>query len=338
MGWDRFYGCILGVAIGDALGMPFETMTVKEIEKWGGDVSKDFLSSEINPHPFPDAVSLPPGSWTDDTQLTLAIIEAIIESRGAFNMDAIARHHVLAFEKYRGVGWGRSTRNACKRLQERFHWEMSGELNGGGNGVVMKIAPIGLLQSEALTREDIFQENCIDLGRMTHGEPSAIIAGYVHAAAICLLTLSPQGCLPANFLVKIFSLALKAEELIGDEEKKTSSMLRKISDMNLLAETPATLAPKFGGGSKEAFRAVNSLGLSYAIFLRDPLHFDSVFDAIRAGGDTDSNASIVASMLGTLHGSKIIPPRFVEKVADAELIRRRAVDLFTAVQCSVKSI
>jgi ADP-ribosylglycohydrolase len=91
----------------------------------------------------------------------------------------------------------------------------------------------------------------------------------------------------------------------------------------LYRESPEELSLRFGGGTKAAFSAYNSFGLSYAMFVRKPDSFEAVYDVIAAGGDTDSNASIVGSLLGALNGEKVIPSDLVGQVERSEWIRER---------------
>jgi ADP-ribosylglycohydrolase len=68
---ERFHGCILGLAIGDALGYPAEFMSLSQIhEEYGPRGVQDFKPSGFHPA----------GRFTDDTQMTIAVAEALIEA------------------------------------------------------------------------------------------------------------------------------------------------------------------------------------------------------------------------------------------------------------------
>lgn len=334
MNLDKFLGCIFGVAVGDALGMSFEVLSPAEIQNKVGRVDR-FYPASINPKIFASERHLPAGAWTDDTQLTLATMEALIESSGRFDMDVIARRHVEAYLGDRR-GWGRSTRNACKRLSEGVSWRESGEPGGSGNGVMMKIAPLGLYSS--VTPFD--RRRLLEFAEMTHREPYAIVAGCVHAWIVeDLARIAYARPLPfPNFsgMVQYYARMFEAE--LPSHENKISELaflLYELQESGTLSrESPEELSLRFGGGTKAAFSAYNSFGLSYAMFLRNPNSFDAVYDAIAAGGDTDSNASIVGSLLGALHGEKIIPLDLVREVERSEWIRART-EVFYSI-CSQK--
>jgi ADP-ribosylglycohydrolase len=107
---SKITGMFFGVAIGDALGKPVETFSKSKIDKTFGRITK-YESSKY--HKWFDGDEI--GTITDDTQLTIAVAESIIESNG-LNMDSIAKWHVDALS-VTDAGWGNSTRLAVKNLQ-----------------------------------------------------------------------------------------------------------------------------------------------------------------------------------------------------------------------------
>src|SRR5262245_62812350 len=103
MNRDKVLGMFLGVAIGDALGMPAEGHSAPDIAAQFGRLDR---FHPVSGHQW--LGDLPKGTTTDDWQLTKAVAEAIIQS-GGLDMDAIAAWHVRAFhESVRG--WGRPPR------------------------------------------------------------------------------------------------------------------------------------------------------------------------------------------------------------------------------------
>src|SRR5688572_12240770 len=98
---DRVRGCILGGAVGDALGLPYE----------GCD-------SLI------DAVELKGQKISDDTQLTLATCEAILENDGDVVPSVIASRFASWHEKRRVSGVGASTHKALTELVAGGHWAL----------------------------------------------------------------------------------------------------------------------------------------------------------------------------------------------------------------------
>lgn len=330
MNLDKFMGCILGVAIGDALGMPMETMSAKNIQKKIGTViTPTFFSPSINPRPFSSLKHLPPGSWTDDTQLTLATMEALIDSDGVFDMDMIAKKHIDAYQGERR-GWGKSTKNSCSRLAEGVSWKDSGEPSGAGNGVMMKIAPLGLLQSIKRQSIEVFLKECVTYARMTHLGTQAIVAGVVHAAAIDFLARmnSPYYFIMPFFLRYLHDVALIVEEELSATGDKISNQINRVRvywhDRMILGRY-LEVASLFGNGTSYAY---NSFGLSYALFASNHNSFDAVWKTALAGGDTDSNASIVGSLYGALNGTSHIPEYLLAGLEKREYIEESVKKFF----------
>ena len=337
---DRFVGCLLGVAIGDALGAPFENMPAEEIAQIPG-AGERYFDGSVNTHRFAGMQELKPGDWTDDTQLTLAVARSF-QPDGRFDMDRVAREHID--ESTRPFGWGGTTRKAVRRLAEGTHWSQSAEPNGAGNGVVMKIAPLGLAESLnqdiRLLKSEGLNEQGLALGRMTHGHPAAVIAGVVHANVIsvfaCLDAQTAVSSGGGNAFVNLTSgLAAFHEKAVESHEPLISSIFIRLGKLGLSGRldqmTAQQIAAEFGGGTKAVFTAWNSVGTAYACFLRNQNSFKSVQQAVLCGGDADSNASIVGSLLGALHGPSIFPAELVAGLNRREEVVKTAELLHEAV-------
>src|SRR3989344_5523801 len=108
---DRVYGMFLGVAIGDALGMPVETFSAEKIASKYGRVT-DYLRADGQKWLGDRAA----GTWTDDTQLTLVVAESLIRCQG-IDLDVVAQCHLEQWEKDGDLGFGGTTREALKKLK-----------------------------------------------------------------------------------------------------------------------------------------------------------------------------------------------------------------------------
>ena len=128
-----------GAFIGDALGLPFEAIEPGKIEH---SLREQGHYIPIGEHCF--LPPSPPGTWSDDTQLTLAVIDAI-ENSGKLSLESQIESHLKAY-KESTFGWGGTTIRGMKRLSAGEPPSESGKpLNGKGalgNGVVIQLAPI----------------------------------------------------------------------------------------------------------------------------------------------------------------------------------------------------
>src|SRR5574338_15573 len=125
---------LLGTAVGDALGVPFETKLAnyEPLVAWDG---KSYLGSEHH--------GLQPGQYSDDTQMSLMVAESLIENHG-FNPDDLAERYVDWIVSGRARGYGKTTLLAITNLVNGKHWSESGIAGSYGNGTAMRAAPFGV--------------------------------------------------------------------------------------------------------------------------------------------------------------------------------------------------
>ena len=167
---DRFQGCLLGVAIGDALGRAGEGRSPDATVRHYGGPLRSYQR-------WSGWTSGPTGTITDDTQMTLCIAESIIATGGVEPAD-IGRRFVKWVDY--GRGKGRACVEACLRLQAGISWHESG-VDSAGNGAAMRTAPIGLLRAHDLPRLRL------DAGLaclITHAHPTAIASAIAQSAGI----------------------------------------------------------------------------------------------------------------------------------------------------------
>jgi ADP-ribosylglycohydrolase len=329
---DKIIGVFLGTMIGDALGMPVETMSYEDIKLKYGKINS-YLSPK-NHKWFSDSEA---GMYTDDTQLTFAVADALIESD--LSMDGHVKYHIRAFNETTN-GWGNSTRNSIRRLINGCSYENSyeeptenGKGIGGGNGVPMKVAPFGVLMSKHLNpnfncerNKDIIN-NIIKLSSMTHGTSISISAGLVQA---CMIRLCFDCEEPSEFLNNFekYLLVINSLSNLGknyfkntvNEDDLTDRLFKLyVSVLNPDTKDLITddyIVSSFGRGSCYCY---NSLPFTHAFFLRNPNNIDSLFECVSAGGDTDSNGSMIGAMLGALNGYQIFPTNLVADLLHADL-------------------
>jgi ADP-ribosylglycohydrolase len=310
---DKIIGMFLGIAIGDALGMPVEKMTAEEISRKYGRIT-DYLATVD--HPWHGNV--PAGTWTDDTRLTLAVAESLI-GRNGFDMDDIAQKHIEAFQSSARSDWGGTTREAIQRLIQGVHWSESavtGPKRGFGNGVVMKIAPLGAYFASAEGSIFGMLEMIRNFTFMTHKTSIAMASAVVHSLAVadCLI-LNPKEFSGDQFVHESIMRtgAVLDPTLPGDDLRKRLAKLEGINKNTSLKE----ISDKFPGNP---FSIDVSIPVSYAAFLKYPKSIEAIYDAVALGGDTDSNASIAGGLLGALNGTNVFPEHLIDGICDKETI------------------
>ena len=139
---DRFLGCLLGHAVGDAVAAPYEGLDAQTIYYNFG--STRALVDE------PLQVEL---CYTDDTQLSIAVAEAMLE-RGQIEDESLSRAFVANYDPARGYGQG--ARRIIEAMGTGADWRglANSIFPGGslGNGAATRAAPVGLLFHDDLDR------------------------------------------------------------------------------------------------------------------------------------------------------------------------------------------
>jgi ADP-ribosylglycohydrolase len=315
---DKLRGMFLGTAIGDALGMPVEGKSYEHIKATHGRL-ETYVSAAG--HKWFDGQPL--GSWTDDTQLTIAVAEALIEA-GGIDMDTIAAHHVKAFKTHTS-GWGPTTREAIERLAAGVHWKDSGMISttqsdkgiktpfprGFGNGVAMKAGPLGVnLSCKPIDWKGV-TERLADFTAMTHRTSMAVSSCLAHTFAVyrCMVG-EPDTFSKADFVHSVVNASSLGKHYFpetdnGDDITARFETLARVTDKTTTEEIVHDYA-------KGTYYVYNSLPFTYAFFVKDPTNVETLYECASAGGDTDSNASMLGALLGALNGVSIFPKTLVD--------------------------
>lgn len=307
---DKIEGMFLGIAIGDTLGAVVENKSKEYIaEKYPNGI-KDYQEGRNK-------------NYTDDTQLTLSVANALIEKKG-FDLDVMAKHHVSAF-KESIAGWGGTTREAIAKIINGVSPKESGNIidkenpRGYGNGTVMKCAPMGIYYQYGKDSVSIKAKNIIDFCVMTHNKHITVQSTAVHVFLISYLLSKKTKINKDDFV----SNAIKLGSVFSDNDPDGDDLCNRLKSLKKFNKNE--ISDIFGKGHCYVY---DSLPFSYAYFLSSPNSIESMFDCIMGGGDTDTNASIVGGLLGALNGTKIFPPYLVEGLNKKDLILETANKMF----------
>lgn len=327
---SRFRGCLLGGAVGDALGAPVEFLSHAEIvRRFGPAGIRDYV---------PAYGRL--GAMTDDTQMTLFTAEGLIRAssagRHSKNPDvAGCVHHaylrwlmtqgerlpkVPAAERVSRDGWliklpelqsRRAPGMTC--LSALSAGERPAKNQSKGCGGVMRIAPAGLWTMR-LERSMTFHlgSECAEL---THGHPS----GFLSAAFLAVMIAEIAGGEPLES-------SLDTAERLLSKARGHEETLRSVQSARRKAAGGASSAlelESLGGGW------VGEEALAIAIFcsLVAESFEDAIALAVNHGGDSDSTGAITGNILGALGGEEAIPDRWLENLELKEEIAQLADDL-----------
>src|SRR6476469_7763092 len=265
---ERLAGCIIGGAIGDAWGSAYEGLNLIT------DAKTFYL---VKPTP-----SIPEWAFTDDTQLTLITLEALLQTE-KLPPGQLAAAFVKFYKRGMLTGLGASTLLALKQLEAGAHWSMAGRDGefGAGNGAAMRIAPFAFWNSYS-------KNDLRDFCRITHRNEEA----YVGALAV---VLSLKQVIDGNWRGdgSLFSSIIP-------QLPDTRVRDRLIELANLPADTSIAAAASFGTSGY----VVDSV--PFAIFCASQVRntgLKGMYESIiRSGGDVDTNASIAGQLAGAFAG------------------------------------
>jgi len=294
---ERFRGCLLGLAVGDAVG------TTAEFQARG---TFPAVTDMVGGGPF----SLQPGQWTDDTSMALCLATSLLEAGGFDALDQMRRYsdwhaHGYLSSTGRCFDIGNTVSGALR------NFKYSGKPFSGptrpdtaGNGSIMRLAPVPMYY---FTRPDDALHYAAESSRTTHGAPECLDA--------CRLL--------ARILFRALRGAVKPAILFGGPPKSvTSDSIRRIAQGVYWAKG----APDIHANGY----VVNSLEAALWCFWTTPTFEAAILKAANLGDDADTTAAICGQVAGAYYGEAGIPPRWTNLLAKGELIRALADGLFAA--------
>jgi poly(ADP-ribose) glycohydrolase ARH3 len=190
---DRFRGVMLGTLCGDALGAPAEGLAREQIIPTLGGWLHEMIDRPLASQRAPSMLRA--GRYTDDTQMTQALAEALLDMDDVFDPDEVARSFALWFQEFRGYG-GKAQR-ILTRLRSLYNagavpglWskavgpEVAADGASFGNGSAMRVAPVALACYPDAKRVANLAER---QGRLTgHSHPDAQFGAQQQALAVML--------------------------------------------------------------------------------------------------------------------------------------------------------
>ena len=317
--YDAIRGCMLGGAVGDALGTPIEFMSKSAImQKYGKDGIQDYVE-------FSDGT----GAITDDTQMALFTAEGILRAyvrgreKGICSPASVVKFAYQRWLKTQGYtptvpedfinsGWlikekqlfsCRAPGMTClSALEENT---LRAKNNSKGCGTVMRLAPVGLF----FDPESAYKYGC-EFSAITHGHPTGITAGGAFAMLISYLR---------NGKSLATSLDLVEKHLESDSDAaETLAAIRKARNARTITELG------------EGWVAEEALAISIYCALRHQWNFKAgVLEAINITGDSDSTGCIAGHILGVLNGENAIPEKWRKNLREYNIVSRIADDIHT---------
>ncbi len=315
---ERITGCLFGMALGDALGAETEFLNM-------AGILKQF------PPNGPQAPYGNPARVTDDTQMALAVGEALVAAPKPYAPDTLGEALRRTF-----IEWYDSPENdrapgvtcleACERLMEGMRRQEASQISSKGCGANMRVAPVGLLKVDATTRAAIAQFQA----GMTHGHPTGLAAADLTAFVIADLGNGgkPEG-LPGR--VREYAESQRTvyhERWLGDLWTRATLMADAQTfmahgwdeclgildrlDAALLKMDRAADPCLATGAGWVAEQAFGTALLCFLMYPDDPAAV--IRRAVVSSGDSDSIACIAGAFAGVYRGIQAWPEDWCERI------------------------
>jgi len=279
---DRAGGALLGTFVGDALGMPFEGMPRASIPR----------------HVEMTEARLGRGTYTDDTQMMVALAESLI-ARGRVDVAHLSRAFLDAYQVDRG--YGRGTRRVFDLWRSGVAVDAAaGQVFDGkgsrGNGAAMRIAPV------AVCFRDDHERLCVEAAasaRVTHAHPVGVDGAVVQAAAI--------------------GAALRGEDIlsVARATAQTAELRRTLDAVKELLAVPPGCGQVHPRLTSSADAGESVAAALYSALAHDRFETALQF-AVGLGGDTDTVAAMSGAVAGARDGYHSIPTRWLAVLEDGE--------------------
>ncbi len=300
---DRYRGCLLGLAAGDALGTTLEFQEPGEFTP---------LTDMVGGGPF----NLKPGEWTDDTSMALCLAESLITQR---DFDPI--HQLETYVRWWRQGHlsvkgrcfdiGITTAGALQRF-ERHQQQYPGSTDSdtAGNGSLMRLAPAPLAFAGNPERAIRLAG---DSSRTTHGAVECVDACRYFAGLL---------------LAAIAGLS-KTEILNNDYEPAVKSVLQNPLAPKVLAIASGSFKVKEPPQIRGSGYMIHTLEAALWAFHKTDNFRDGALKVVNLGEDADTTGAVFGQIAGAYYGVEGIPAEWRENLAMRELIEQRAAELYS---------
>lgn len=294
---NHFRGCLLGLAVGDAVG------TTAEFQRRGAFAP---VTGMVGGGPF----NLNPGEWTDDTSMALCLATSLVEVGSFDAQDQMRRYcewHERGYLSSTGYCFdiGNTIRNALYRYKETGDpFSGSPDPLSAGNGSIMRLAPVPMFYFPDC---NLVMHYSVESSRTTHGA---------------------QECLDAcRLLGEMLFRAL-------DGADKHAILFESVTETLASDNIRHIAAGDYQGKSENDIRGngyvVDSLQAALWCFWMTESFEEAILKAANLGGDADTTAAICGQVAGAYYGEKGIPTRWLEKLVMRDKIRDLADRLLAA--------
>lgn len=312
---SKIHSGLLGFIVGDAMGVPTE-FCIRE--KLFANPVKDMIG--FGSHP------VPAGSWSDDTSMTLALIDSIINKK-YIDYNDICNNFVKWVEKAKYTPTdevfdiGRTCLRAIRNFSTGIKPVEAGlkDINSNGNGSLMRILPlVYYIYYNKITKTDEIVSLVNDISSLTHAHEISKLGCYIYTRFILFLLNGYNKNEAYN----------KIKELdYSNYDKETITAYNRILNNNICSYNIDDI--------KSTGYIVDTLEASLWMLLNTNSYSEAIIGAINLGNDTDTIGAICGSMAGIIYGLAEIPSKWINTLLKKDYLLE-IINKFEITLCNSK--
>lgn len=273
---------IIGFAIGDALGVPVEFKSRQELEQ---NSVTDMIGNGTH--------NMPKGTWSDDTAMTLATMDSIIQ-KGKIDTQDIANRFLKWFRnaEYTATGKrfdiGRTTIQALAKyelkLDEAVNCGGKGEYENG-NGSLMRMLPIAYYCFAKNLQEEEILNLVRDVSSITHSHPISILGCYIYVRFVLEL-LNNRDKIQAYKNIQQLDYSYFDDYIVSKYYRILENNIQEVKEEDI---------------SSSGY-VVSTLETVLWLFLNSNDYDNTILKAVNLGEDTDTIAACAGGLAGLYYG------------------------------------
>jgi ADP-ribosylglycohydrolase len=313
---DRFIGCLLGMAIGDALGVPGAGLTRAEVAEQFGAITGYLPRRDVT-----GAVVSQAGEISANSELALCLVESMATSSGFVDPLTAGFRFARLLHGEHAHFLGATTRAALERAEASGDYQAGiGGEGTAGVGPAARVAPVGLAHGLGRFNPELLTREVMRSALITHSHPEAINGALAIAYAIDRLARreTPPAMIVADVLAFIDEDAVArnlrvAEKLLrGSQRGADAEALEQLGVSGYVAEAVAAAL--------------------YLVAAHDGAYEPAVLAAANAGGASDALGALVGALCGAWVGGAQLPPSLVDGLESRMYVLMAAPALFRTAQ------
>ena len=316
---NKAIDALIGMAVGDALGVPVEFLSRDTLK----------LSPVVGMRGY-GSHNQPIGTWSDDSSLAFCLAESL---RKGYDLNDIANNFLKWYEENywtpRGEVFdiGVATSNALRRLRNGTKPILAGgaDESENGNGSLMRILPL-IFYTKNKAIEERFRL-VKEVSSITHAHIRSVLSCFIYTEYALELLKGTDKLLAFEKMKERVNNFLESYKVCSEEERHKFHRLLAHPNKDL------DIRPVYEYAEQEVYSSgyvLHTLEASFWCFLTTNSYADAVLKAVNLGSDTDTTGCVTGGLAGLYYGIENIPKEWLDSLVKKDAILQVAEDLWKA--------